>query len=251
LILLEVYRDLVRRVANYRKRRIRAEQDRRILQCLSRKGVTTSLHLGCGGNEIPGWLNTDLYPTSPSILSLDATKPFPFANDTFDYVFSEHMIEHIPYPAGCFMLRECFRVMKPGGTIRISTPDLRFVVDLYNCPHDDYIRWATEQLIPWAPVADRAFVVNNFFRDWGHQFIFDDRTLSASLRETGFINIARRELKESNVEALRGLENETRMPSGFLSLETLTLEANKPQTQLQLAPVSNQQITAAERCAWE
>jgi predicted SAM-dependent methyltransferase len=232
MILLGVCRSLKHQAVDYRTRRIRAEQDRTILERLSRERTPTCLHLGCGGNEIPGWLNTDLNPTSPSILSLDATKSFRFANNTFDHIFCEHMIEHIPYPAGCFMLRECFRVMKPRGTIRISTPDLRFLIDLYNDPRNDYIRWATDKFIPWAPIADRAFVVNNFVRDWGHKFIYDEPTLSAALREAGFVNIVRQKLQESNVEALRGLENETRMPSGFLSLETMTFEANKPSAAL-------------------
>jgi hypothetical protein len=105
---------------------------------------------------------------------------------------------------------------------------LRFLIDLYNQPRSDYIRWATDQFIPWAPIADRAFVVNNFVRDWGHQFIYDDATLSVTLRGIGFVDVVRQKLLESNVEALRGLENETRMPRGFLSLETLTLEASKP-----------------------
>jgi predicted SAM-dependent methyltransferase len=138
------------------------------------------------------------------------------------------MIEHIPYRAGCSMLRECFRVLKSNGTIRISTPDLRFLIDLYNHPHNDYIGWATGRFIPWAPIADRTFVINNFVRDWGHQFIYDEPTLSAALGGTGFVNIVSQKLQESDIEALRGLENENRMPPGFLSLENLTLEANKP-----------------------
>jgi predicted SAM-dependent methyltransferase len=184
---------------------------------------TKKLNIGCGDHLIEGWLNcgAPIYP-------LDASKPFPLANDTFELVFSEHMIEHIPYPAGRVMLQECFRAMKPSGTIRISTPDLRFLIDLYNHPHDDYIRWATSNFISWAPSLDRAFVINNFVRDWGHQFIYDEPTLSAALRTAGFVNIVRQKLQESNIEPLRGLENGTKMPSDFLSVETMTLEATKP-----------------------
>src|SRR5438477_50522 len=79
---------------------------------------------GAGFNSLPGWLNTDLEPKSASVIYLDAAKPLPFAYSTFDYIFSEHVIEHIPYPQGLSMLKECFRVIKPGGTIRIATPNL-------------------------------------------------------------------------------------------------------------------------------
>ena len=88
------------------------------------------LHLGCGQNAIPGWLNTDYYPRRQDILHLDATKPFPLPAESFDYVFSEHMIEHITYHDGLTMLKESRRVLKPGGRIRISTPDLKFLIEL-------------------------------------------------------------------------------------------------------------------------
>jgi predicted SAM-dependent methyltransferase len=41
------------------------------------------------------WLNTDLLPINRDVVYLDATRRLPFRNDQFDYVFSEHTIEHI------------------------------------------------------------------------------------------------------------------------------------------------------------
>ena len=49
-------------------------------------------------------------------------------------------------------------MLKAGGMIRISTLNLRFLIDLYDHSRDDYISWATDRFIPWAPVADRTFV---------------------------------------------------------------------------------------------
>ena len=68
------------------------------------------------------------------VYQLDVTKPFPFQSGIFDAVFSERMIEHIPYLAGRSTLQECFRVLKAGGMIRISTPNLHFLIDLYDHP---------------------------------------------------------------------------------------------------------------------
>jgi predicted SAM-dependent methyltransferase len=90
------------------------------------------LHLGSGPIGLPGWFNTDLSPQTDSVVYLDARKPFVIDDETFDYVFSEHMIEHISRSAGLFMLRECWRVLKPGGTIRVATPDLAVVLGLYS-----------------------------------------------------------------------------------------------------------------------
>lgn len=189
------------------------------------------LHIGCGENIIEGWLNADLVATSSQVAQLDATKTYPFADGTFDYIFSEHMIEHITYEEGQSLLKECFRVLKEGGKIRLSTPDLAFLIDLY---HEDkselqqrYIDWSARTFTPDAPRRSDTFVINNFVRAWEHTFIYDEKTLRGALQSAGFANIVRRELNESEDLAFRNLENEGRMPEGFLRLESFTLEATK------------------------
>ena len=54
----------------------------------------TKLHIGGGPRRLDGWLNTDV-ALLPGVVQMDATQPFPFAEAVFDYVFSEHMIEHV------------------------------------------------------------------------------------------------------------------------------------------------------------
>ena len=83
------------------------------------------LHLGASNSVLRGWLNSDLFPTREGVIYLDVTRRFPFANNTFDYVFSKHLIEHIDYDDASAMLRECYRVLKPGGRVRIATINLR------------------------------------------------------------------------------------------------------------------------------
>jgi predicted SAM-dependent methyltransferase len=193
--------------------------------------IPSKLHLGCGFNVLPGWLNTDYYPPKDGTVHLDATSPYPWPDNTFDFIFSEHMIEHVPYAAGRRMLEECFRVLKPGGRIRISTPDLKFLISLYDATQDiqrAYIEWSTKRFISWAPEAADTFVINNFVRDWDHAFIFDEKTLAKAMTGAGFDTLSRCLLRESASPELRDLENDTRMPDGFLQLETLTLEATKP-----------------------
>jgi predicted SAM-dependent methyltransferase len=189
------------------------------------------LHIGCGGNILSDWLNSDFFPDSNAILHLNATDTFPFSHNTFDYVFSEHMIEHISYSNALSMLSECHRVLKNIGKIRISTPDLQFLIDLYRDDKSElqrqYIKWATDERIKSAPYYDDTFVINSFVRDWGHLFIYDEKTLRSSLEKAGFTQIVRCDLSESKDGALRNLENEKRMPKGFLKLESLTLEGTK------------------------
>jgi predicted SAM-dependent methyltransferase len=109
------------------------------------------LHLGCGGNILSGWLNTDLEPGSSDVARVDLTERLPFEDACFNYIFSEHVIEHLSYSQGLGMLSECHRVLRSGGRIRISTPDLAFLVDLYAAEKSDvqlrYIDWSTESFI--------------------------------------------------------------------------------------------------------
>jgi predicted SAM-dependent methyltransferase len=187
------------------------------------------LHIGCGPHELEGWLNCDLATESRNVLRLDATKLFPFPSDGFDYIFSEHMIEHVTFPEGMAMLKECFRVLKPGGRIRLSTPDLKFLINLYSEHRTELEQRYMDAATPgWAPCAEPGFVINNFVRDWGHQFIYDEATLRRALTDVGFAQITAHRLQKSDHVALRGLENEGRQAPGFVQLESFTLEASKP-----------------------
>ena len=199
---------------------------------LQKPGVR-KLHLGCGRNILPGWLNSDLEPGSSNIARIDMTERLPFEDACFDYMFSEHVIEHLSYEQGLGMLCECHRVLRPGGRIRIATPDLAFLVDLYAAEKSDlqlrYIDWATVGYVSKAPVRADTFVINNFVRNWGHTFIYDEKVLRVSLYLAGFRAMTRCALNDSSDENLCNLENEERLPPGFLRLETFTLEGSKVQ----------------------
>lgn len=196
------------------------------------------LHIGCASHLLDGWLNSDKQPYNRDVLRLDATRQFPFPDGAFVHVYSEHMIEHISFPQAAAMLDECFRVLSPGGKVRITTPDLAFLVDLHQenragrspTAHSTlrkrYIEWAsaTGDL----PGSESGFVINHFMRGYGHRFIHDEPILRGLLEKSGFTDVARVGLNESNEAAFRNLANEERMPDGFLHLESFTLEARKP-----------------------
>ena len=189
------------------------------------------IQLGCGGNILNGWLNTDGQMDGwfhPQSVKLDATQPFPIPDSSFDFVYSEHMIEHIPYAAGQQMLAECFRIMKPGARIRISCPSFEFLLELYQNPTDLGWEYMEKEKPDWAPYVDPIFTFNNYVRNWGHQFIYDRPALTTSLLAAGFENVTEHSILESNVPELSNLEIPSRMQPGFLQLETMTFEAQKP-----------------------
>ncbi|NJL12528.1 MAG: methyltransferase domain-containing protein [Microscillaceae bacterium] len=77
-----------------------------------RKNTLYKLQIGAQSNSISDWLNVDIAPKSREVAYMDATQTFPFEENTFDFIFSEHMIEHIGFEAGAFMLKECYRTLK-------------------------------------------------------------------------------------------------------------------------------------------
>ena len=191
------------------------------------------LQLGSSENVLEGWLCTDLHPPDSRVVFLDASRRFPFEDSTFDYIYSEHMIEHLPYEQGLAMLRECKRVLKSQGRLRIATPDLRVVAGLCASELDDeqrrYLEWATREFLPDGRVGRAAFVVNNLFRDWGHQFLYDEAVLRDALSEAGFTDICRCEIQQSNDPVLQGIESHgLHIGEDNNRFETFILEARRP-----------------------
>ena len=90
---------------------------KRALWCIGRDGdireyldhhPVRKLQIGAGYNMLDGWLNADFNPHTrqPGQLYLNATRRFPFPDASFDYNYSEHMIEHIWWDDGQTMLSE-------------------------------------------------------------------------------------------------------------------------------------------------
>lgn len=190
------------------------------------------LHIGCGANVLPGWLNTEFEDRPPRKgIFLDATKPFPLPDESFEFVFSEHMIEHVPPDGGAAMLRESYRVLRPGGRIRISTPRLEFLAELILQPNSEHRRYAEfHYTVLAAPgsVRSLAGIVSDYHRLWGHQFVYDAASLRQLLADAGFVQIQEMAMNESSCPQLRDLENDSRMPPGLLALTTMCFEAQKP-----------------------
>lgn len=185
----------------------KAKRAKSSIEAYLKSHTVRKLQIGAEGNFLKGWLNTDLEPDSSEVVFLDATKPFPFENNSFDFIFSEHMIEHISYHQGLFMLRECYRILKPGGKIRIATPSLETLLDLHKPKtslQERYIKWLTD--LPEVKCYSPCLVINKNVRSYGHEFIYDYVTLKNSMETVGFIDIRQAIPGESSDENLQGLE---------------------------------------------
>ncbi|MFA6922784.1 MAG: methyltransferase domain-containing protein [Bacteroidales bacterium] len=175
------------------------------------------LQIGTGGKShfIDGWLNTCICDSGKTIY-LDATKSFPIENNKFDYIFSEHFIEHITFEQAVFHLNECFRILKHGGKIRIVTPNLEALTILHNNNNiteiqkkyleNTYEMWLKSNDFPKQSELFDVFTINNFFYSWGHKFIYDLKTLKYVINKCGFRKIKQCKIGSSEDDNLNGIE---------------------------------------------
>lgn len=204
-----------------------------------KKNTTKKLHIGCGKKTRDGWLASDLN-SGKGVIFLDATKKFPFRNDSLDYIFSEHMIEHIDYFDGKKMLQECYRVLRPGGKLRIATPDLKKYLSLIDEPENvenkKAINFYMKKLFSDYPNDANSpyHILNLLMHKWGHSYIYTLETLSEQLKLSGFKDIQVKETGKSDDSNLKNMEmhNENAIAvnlfdeDGFFKFETIIVEAS-------------------------
>jgi predicted SAM-dependent methyltransferase len=186
------------------------------------------LQIGSGPSTMPGWLNSDLIAGD---LYLDLTRPLPLPSGSFAYVFGEHVIEHLSEPAGAALLSELRRILRPGGVVRLTTPDLRKMIALYEDRNpvislEDYARFLDD--ITGKRHESACQVLNDYLRLWGHRFVYDEEDLRAKLHDAGFEQVARCEPGESEHAPLRGLESHGGM-DWVNKAEAMCIEAVRPE----------------------
>lgn len=186
------------------------------------------LNFGCGGFPLAGWTNIDggdgkvwHAPSDDSIVRLDAFVALrEIPSNSASYVFSEQFFEHFDRPTGLLLLKEWFRVLKPGGVLRIQTPDLYKEVLIY-LNKLDFVDWK-KNVVPrrlkqieaskeeYCKLAEgeaytRSMLLNNGMHLDGHRFLYDFETLQQSLRLAGFHNIEQVEFGISKHQELNGI----------------------------------------------
>jgi SAM-dependent methyltransferase len=178
------------------------------------------LDFGSGAERVrSGWHSVDLMNPNAD-LQLDLRRPLPFRDGAVAEIHSEHFFEHLEYLEGRRLLRECLRVLEPGGRLSLGVPDpeplLRAYLDRdlgwFGAPAS----WAATTTgwhePEWTPMQHLNFL---FHQGRDHRFIYDFETLSRSMEDAGFVDIKRRSFDPTrDTEFRRG--------------NTLYIDANRP-----------------------
>jgi predicted SAM-dependent methyltransferase len=196
--------------------------------------LTRKLHLGAGGNVLDGWLNTDIAPQSDGVMAINVTEPLPFDAATFDFVYSEHMIEHLTLEQGVRLMQELFRVTRSGAFVRVATPDLARILALFSKEptptQQSYVDWTTKTFIGQIEGYNPTLVLNNMFYNWGHRFIYDHNMLAAIMQNAGFTDLKAHPIGRSDQAHLTNIEHHGAAMGAedMTAYETMAIEARRP-----------------------
>ncbi len=164
--------------------RLKAHWKRKVkLRCLQQLSVQDrKLHIGCGDHYLKDWINIDISANIKADLVWNVTNGLPFDNESVSLIHTEDFIEHLSLQEGQGLLAECFRVLVPGGVIRVLTPNLVTFARCYLERDTNSLKWYTDSF----GVRTYAEMFNMGMRMGGHTFLYDEETLDLVLDEAGF-----------------------------------------------------------------
>lgn len=188
------------------------------------------LNLCCGKNAYPNWVNVDFYfskslhfwrpKSSRPNWRVDIRYALKCPDNVIDGIFSEHTLEHINHANARRLLRELFRIMKPGAYIRIGVPDLEKYINYY---HNRELSGFENRF------KSGAEAIANITQNWYHLSVWDSELLERELRDAGFTNFMKCDFQQGRCQEL--------LKDDILHLwETLYVEAQKPKFLLQQRP---------------
>jgi predicted SAM-dependent methyltransferase len=160
-----------------------------------RANEITRVQVGSGKDVRSGWWNVDMvrFPGVDEIR--DATLPWRHRN--LQYVYAEHFIEHLTLHQGLMMMQHAGNALRPGGILRLSTPNLTHVI-------------LRNYRVHGSPQAERVtdtLVMNQSFHGYGHQFLYSSEFMRFVLENMGFDPVREYDFGESDDPNLRGLEH--------------------------------------------
>jgi predicted SAM-dependent methyltransferase len=175
------------------------------------------LNVGCGKKPKPHTinLNYEWYPLTD--LTWDIGKPLPLNDESLKGIYTEHVLEHLPFRKIPLILNDWFRVLERGGVVRILVPDAELYLNTYV-----RIKEGGKVEFPYHdPEKTSIMHVNRVFRDYDHLFAYDFETIERMLTQAGFDEIQRKGHNE-------GSDKNLLIDSREREIESLRVECVKP-----------------------
>jgi len=198
--------------------------------------MTIRINIGCGHTPIDGWINFDnslaiKLANSPLLYLLakflrllnkqqieniewnkkhkiqfaDASKKIPLETNSVECVYTSHMLEHISRDGALVFLSEALRVLKTNGVLRISVPDLRMAINNYLTDDDanEFMEYISVQARPIGNLREKLQLFISGYRH--HQWMYDGKSLSLLMEESGFRDVRVYSKGETSIKNLNGL----------------------------------------------
>jgi predicted SAM-dependent methyltransferase len=173
------------------------------------------INLGSGHWKFDEWVNVDRDLDSRPDVCVDLSGPLPFRDACADFMHSEDFIDQLELDQAARFLRECHRVLKPGGVMRVLTPDVEQLARLYlEQPEALKALWRDHVGVPLR-FGTAAEILNVGMRFAGHTFLYDAETFAQLAADCGF-RAVRVAFQHSERAELRG--HDLRSPDNAISL---------------------------------
>lgn len=178
-----------------------------------------SLHLGCGNIRLPGFINVDFLQTAATDLVSDITKLDRFEKNSISTIYACQVLEHFSHDEVPAILKRWFDLIEPGGSIRISVPDIDKIVKIYL---NNWDHFRTERNSPWIGLIYGGQKDQYDFHKTG----FNSHWLKLLLEEAGFIKV--QEYPHTPHFAGEGISDGSMLKEPFGEFFTLNMLAVKP-----------------------
>lgn len=206
--------------------------------------------------KLIGFLSDERYQNllkvDPQIIRWNLRKGIPFDSGTFDAVYLSMLLEHIARESSPYLLKECHRVLKEGGIIRVVVPDLEHIVKVYikslialengqetaiiqhkaaiHELFDQMVRneaTGTSQQRPFVRLLERLIRGNTAKSGELHRWMYDKYSLKNLVESAGFYNISIKDAFSSSIEGWQKYSLDTNENGSIYKPGSLFMEGRK------------------------